>query len=75
MLSRPPLLFDHNDGHYAALMKGQQNTNNIKDTHKSSWFLSTELTLVVKHEAGGPWTHDTVVGHGSEDQMENCTKL
>ena len=41
ILNRPPLLFDHNDDHYEALIKRQQNAHMTKDTQMNSLFLPT----------------------------------
>ena len=69
-LSRPHVLFNHDDDHYAALIERQQNVNKDNYTHKDSSFLYTGSTVEVQKEDGSPWTHVTVLRHGLEEH--NC---
>ena len=39
--------------------------NQRKYTHVNISLSSTGSTVGVKHEDGGPWTHRTIIGHGS----------
>ena len=57
-LSRLPIPFDHNDDHYDALIKWQQNDYMNKDTQKSSLSLHTESAVIVQRADASPWIHN-----------------
>ena len=51
-----------------------RNPNAYVDTHKNIVFLPTAPTVVRQQEDAGPWTHEIVIGHGSDNHMAEATR-
>ena len=64
IINKPPINSNGNDEHFEALVKGQPENDKNHDTSIIMLLFCKGSTIVVQWEAGGPWTHGTVVGRG-----------
>ena len=70
-----PILFNHDDDHYAELKEKQENIDKSKDTWKYFTFQTTGSPVTVQKEDSRPWTHSTIVGHGFKNHNGRSCKI
>ena len=72
--SKPCVMCDNDEGDHVALKNRQPQANKGKHTYVNISLFPTGSTITVQCEDGGPWTHRTVIRHGSEDHNRGCYK-
>ena len=65
-------IIDNDESNHTALIKGQSHLD-VQVLRKT--FLPTGLPVAVQCEDGRPWTHGTVVWHGSDDHHDRNYKI
>ena len=73
-VNRMPILYDYEDEHYGALKQRQQWPSKY-GTQKDFATIPVGMTIVVQREDGSPWTHGTVVGHGTKQQNNKSFEI
>ena len=61
------MLCGNGESSFIVLRDRQPKSDEDIDTHKNIPFLQTGSTVAVEMEDGRPWTHGTIIGHGSDD--------
>ena len=64
--NRQLLLCDNNKSNLTTGIETTQPSQDL-DAHKNILFLPRWSTVAGHREDGGPWTHMTVIGHGTDD--------
>ena len=73
--NRQPIMYDNDESNLSVLIERQAYSNEDKDTGKNITLPPIGTTVTVHWEDGGPWTHGTIVGHGSSDHHERSYKM
>ena len=72
--SRLLIVYDNDEGNNSAPTNRQPQASKDVDTCKYNSFPPTGSTVAVQEKDRGPWTHETIVGNGTETTKEEATK-
>ena len=73
-ISSPPIMFDNDESNHAAVKKEPSSlTQKETDTPVNISLLPAGSTVAVQDR--GPWMHETIIRHGSEDPNKRCYKI
>ena len=69
------MLFDNDENNHTSLISRQPNVNEDVNTHENIPFLPVGSTVAVQCRDGVSLTHQTIIGHGSDNHQGRSYKI